>query len=223
MANLHLVTGYAGEAHITAEDQAAFNSAIIGKSEYVLDKGNKLAATIISNNQIRIADGDICMQGRHIRLNENSYVDLTIENGTQGYQRYDLIAARYTKNTTTGIEECNLVVIKGESATSDPVWPEYTKGDLLEEHATQNDMILYRVTLDGLNISDVTSFFTVYDNTHGMNEILNDFSKVIIQSKNSAVAEAKTYADSKIVCGTEDVADGDESTYPDGTLYVVIE
>lgn len=67
----------------------------------------------MSNNTIRIADGDIMIQGRHARLAEGSTVDLTIANGTQGYRRNDLIVARYTKAANTGIEAVNLVVIKG--------------------------------------------------------------------------------------------------------------
>lgn len=231
MANLHLVTGYAGEAHITAEDQGAFNSAIIGKGQFVLNKGNLLSASIISNNQIRIADGDISMQGRHIRLNENSYVDLTIENGTQGYYRNDLIVARYTKNTSTGVEECNLVVIKGESVTSNPVDPEYTSGDIIEEHATVNDMPLYRVPLDGLNVGELVCLFDTLDTS--LTALVEAVATATAKANNAVNAaagaysmaynDACEYADSKIVCGTEDVADGDESTYPNGTLYVVIE
>jgi len=73
MANMHLVTGYAGQEHITAADQGSWNAAIVGSGEYVLKKGSQFAATVITNNQIRIADGDILMQGRHIRLNEGTY------------------------------------------------------------------------------------------------------------------------------------------------------
>ena len=115
MGNMHLVTGYAGKEHITAADHGALHSAVFGTGQYVLSKGNQLNASVISNNQIRIADGDIMMQGRHIRLNEGTNVDLTIENGAQGKKRNDLIVARYTKDSATGVEDCNLVVIKGES------------------------------------------------------------------------------------------------------------
>lgn len=163
MANMHLVTGYAGQEHITAADQGAWNAAIVGSGEYVLEKGSKFAATVITNNQIRIADGDILMQGRHIRLNEGGYVDLAIENGAQGYQRNDLIVVRYTKNSSTGIEEANLVVIKGTAATSGAADPEYTSGNIITDHVLQNDMPLYRVPLDGLTVGNLVPLFTVLD------------------------------------------------------------
>lgn len=163
MANMHLVTGYAGQEHITAADQGAWNAAIVGSGEYVLRKGSQFAATVITNNQIRIADGDILMQGRHIRLNEGTYVDLAIENGAQGYFRNDLIVVRYTKNSSTGIEEANLVVIKGTAVASGASDPEYTAGDIITDHVLQNDMPLYRVPLDGLTVGNLVPLFTVLD------------------------------------------------------------
>lgn len=162
MAKLHLVTGYAGENHITASDVASLNAAIFGTGQCVLNRGSQLAATIVTNNKISVADGDIMMQGRHIRLAEGTTVDLTIENGAQGYMRNDLIVARYTKDSN-GVEECALVVIKGTAVTSNPVDPEYTHGDLINEQAVQNDMPLYRVPLNGLNIGGLVPLFTIVD------------------------------------------------------------
>ena len=162
MANMHLVTGHAGLNHVTAADHASMNAALIGAGEYVLDRGNKFAATIISNNIIRIADGDIVMQGRHIRMNEGSYVDLTIENGTQDMLRHDLIVCRYTMDSQSGIVEANLVVIKGTAAASNPQDPEYTVGDILTDHAFQADMPLYRVILNGLTVQPLVALFSEY-------------------------------------------------------------
>ena len=84
MGNIHLVTGFAGHQHITSADQAVFNSLMFGGGQYVLAKGNRFAASVVTNNRVNVLDGDIYMQGRHIRLNEATSVDLTIENGTQG-------------------------------------------------------------------------------------------------------------------------------------------
>lgn len=169
MANMHLVTGYGGSEHIKAEDQGAFNAALVGAGQYVFNNGSQFAATVITNNQIRIADGDILMQGRHIRLNEGSYVDLTIENGSQGYKRNDLIVARYTKNASTGVEEANLVVIKGTAAADAAADPEYTSGDIINDHVLQNDMPLYRVPLDGLTVGSLVPLFETIDSVLAAN------------------------------------------------------
>jgi hypothetical protein len=162
MGNLHLVTGHAGSAHVTAADHASLNAAIFGEGEYVLNRGSKFATTIISNNSIRVADGDIIMQGRHIRLNEGSYVDLTIDNGSQGTNRNDLIVARYTKDSQTGVEDCNLVVIKGTAVSGTAADPAHTVGSIINDHVLQADMPLYRVPLNGLTVNALEPMFEVY-------------------------------------------------------------
>lgn len=171
MANLHLITGYSGAAHITAADHGSFNAAILTSGNYVLDKGNKLSASAIDYNVVRVMDGDILMQGRHIRLNDGAYIDLTVENGEQGMLRNDLIVCRYSKVESTSVEEANLVVIKGTSAASDPVDPAYVNGDLLINHDLIVDMPLYRVSLSGLEIISVTPLFETLD---VLEDTLND-------------------------------------------------
>lgn len=158
-SNLHLVTGYAGEEHVTSSDEGSLNAALMGEGQFVMERGNQFTASIISNNKVRVADGDILMQGRHIRLKENTYVDLNFDNGAQGYKRNDLIVVRYTKDSTTDKEEANLVVIKGTPSETTPSDPEYISGDIIHEHALQNDMLLYRVPFDGLNIQPIVSMF----------------------------------------------------------------
>jgi hypothetical protein len=161
LANMHLVTGYAGYEHVTAVDQAAFNIAMFGSEQWVINKGKKLSASVVSSNKIRVKDGEIYMQGRFIRLNPGEYVDLAIENGKSGYMRNDLIVARYTKNAETGVEEVNLAVIKGTAVTSDPADPTYTNGNIVDGKDFKNEMPLYRVPIDGLNVQDLVPLFTV--------------------------------------------------------------
>ena len=161
MGNMHIVTGYKGESHVTAADMGSLNAAIFGTGNYVLNRGSQLGNTVVSNNKIRIADGDLLIQGRHVRLNEGSYVDLTIENGAQGFLRNDLIVARYTKDSNSGVEDVNLIVIKGTPAASSPVDPEYTTGDIINDHVFLADMPLYRVPLDGLNVKTLVPLFSL--------------------------------------------------------------
>ena len=159
MGNMHLITGYAGQEHITAIDQGAFNAALIGRDQFVLDVGKVLKAQVISNNLIRILDGELMMQGRFVRLNPDTYVDLTIENGAQGMKRNDLIVARYTKATTTGVEEVSLVVIKGKAVASNPVDPAHTEGDVANGVAVLHDYPLWRIPINGLNVGEPVSLF----------------------------------------------------------------
>ena len=167
MGNVHLVTGYAGQEHVTATDHAAFNASLIGRDDFVLDNGNVFAVQVISNNQIRVLDGELMMQGRFVRLNPDTYVDLTIENGAQGMKRNDLIAVRYTKDTASGIESADLVVIKGTAvaSTSVPADPEYTEADITNGAAVQNDFPLWRIPLDGLNVGTPVMLFEPFSDS----------------------------------------------------------
>ena len=159
MGNLHLVTGYAGQPHVSAADQGSLFEALIRSGEFVLEAGAKFSASIVSNNQIRVNDGEMLMQGRHVKMNPGSYVDLTIENGAQGYLRNDLIVVRYKRNADTGIEECSLVVLKGTPAEINPAVPEYTTGNLNTDGALQNDFPLYRVPISGLTVGNLVALF----------------------------------------------------------------
>ena len=161
---LDLVTGYKGAAHITAEDIGAFNAGVFGSGEYVLNSGNKLAASVISNNTIRILDGDLVVQGRHVTLKKDTYEEVTIENGETGMNRKDLIVARYTKDSTNGIENVVFAVIKGEFSDSEASDPAHTTGDILSGGCTLHEMPLYRITLTGLNVGEPEALFAVEEN-----------------------------------------------------------
>lgn len=161
MSNMHLVTGYAGSPHVTAEDHASMFVAAIRSGQFVLDAGNRFAVTVIDNNNIRISDGELMMQGRHVKIDPGKTVNLTVESGVLGQQRVDYIVARYTRNTDDGIEECNLVVLKGAPATSNPAAPECFSGDINADKALVNDFPLYRVEINGLTLGTPTALFSV--------------------------------------------------------------
>lgn len=91
-----------------------------------------------------------------IRFGETESV--VIENGTTGYNRIDLIVARYQK--VSGIESFTTTVIKGETTAGTPSQPEYTDGNILEG-AELADFPMYAVKLEGVNIASVTPLFEV--------------------------------------------------------------
>lgn len=193
MANLHLVTGYAGKEHITSNDQGSFNAALMGTGEFILERGKQFAAQVISNNNVRIFDGDMLMQGRHIRLKEDTYVDLFFENGKQGYKRSDLIAVRYEKDPATEIESASLVVIKGVPTEDAYVSPEKVTGDIITENALQNDTVLYKVNFDGLAIQEPEKMFSTVPTLETMKkdtiEQLQKEAEKVIQDMTYAVDE----------------------------------
>ena len=203
MANLHLVTGYAGKEHITSNDQGSFNAAIMGNGEFVLERGRQFEAQVISNNMVRIFDGDLLMQGRHIRLKENTYVDLFFENGTQGYKRTDLIAVRYEKDAITDVENANLVVIKGVPSEGSYVIPDKITGDIINDHALQNDTVLYQVKFDGLGIQEPEKVFSTLST---IETELENIKRKMIDDIDKYIQEKIKIVDEKLKINTFDNA-----------------
>lgn len=156
---MQIVTGYKGQAHITSNDDQGRNQGTFGTGGYVLSVGSKFAATIISANEIHIADGEGVFQGVHFRTRPSNYDSVTIENGVQGMLRKDLIVCRYRKEIT-GIESMDFIVIKGEAAASNPVRPSYTEGQILED-ALVADMPMYEVSISGITVQGITPLFSV--------------------------------------------------------------
>ena len=158
---IELITGYAGEGHVSSADAGRFNAGVCGTGKYVLGTGTKFAYSIESSNLVRIGSGDAVDQGRHIIIPQNSVEDAAIQNGSQNKTRIDVIALRYSKDASTGVESASLVVIKGTEVTSGstPTAPAVQTGNIYNG-ATVDDMPLYHVLIDGTQIESVTKVFT---------------------------------------------------------------
>lgn len=154
----HLITGYAGAEHILSADDGAFNASFFGDGQFVMEQGNQFEGSIIDNNTVRILDGNLLMYGRHVRINPDTYEDLTISTGTAGTNRIDLICMTYEKNTSNGTEKAYLQVIKGAESEGSATAPDYTDGNILEG-ATLNQMPLYQVSINGVVLASITPLF----------------------------------------------------------------
>lgn len=185
---MKIVTGYQGAAHITSADAQGFNRGIVGADSYVFEVGNKLSTTLISANEVQIADGEGILQGVHFRIPTGEVESVAIENGTQSMKRSDLICARYTKDSN-GIENVALVVIKGTegSTASDPA---YNQGNVADGD-TPVDFPLYRVSLDGLTVSGVTALFSTASSLTGHDMVPY---KGTVTNLNLATALGRYYA-----------------------------
>lgn len=155
MGVLEIITGYKGEPHVSQSQMRNVNKSIFGSGTYIADIGSKLAATIVSANEIRIADGLLIAEGCAAEVAYGDTVSLTIANGTQGMLRRDLIVARYSKAASTNIEDMEFVVIPGTPAASNPALPDYTSGSIADGDM-QVDFPIYEVDLDGIAITQVT-------------------------------------------------------------------
>ena len=141
------VFAFQGKDHITASQLGRIVEGVAGKGRYVLPTLNQMTAEMQTANKVRVGTGDLVMDGRVV-TNETA-VDLTVEIGTSGYKRNDLVVCRYTKNASTGVENFAAEVVKGTPTTGTAADPEVTEGDISAGSASAV-MPLWRIPLDGI-------------------------------------------------------------------------
>lgn len=189
---MDIITGYTGTPHITAENDRDINIGIFGNKSYVLKTGTMLTAEISNNNEIKVRDGVIMHQGCAASIKKNTYDSVTINNGSQGMKRIDLIVARYEKQPETNVESLTLKVLQGTPAETSPQVPAHTEGDI-QAGDTVADMPLYEVEIDGLNITEIRKVFQ----TMGDLESLN--GNIIIESSSNENGNYIKYGDGTLL------------------------
>ena len=142
-----IVDGMTGTKHISSDDLAALNTATVGKADCVLKYGNDFALTMASANSATLGTGVGMVGGK--RFWNQAATSLTIQSGTQGQKRNDLVVARYAK-TSAGIESVTPVVIKGTPTTGTPADPA----------TTANDLKLWRIPLNGITVGTPVKLFS---------------------------------------------------------------
>lgn len=155
---MRILTGSTGANHVTAADDGALYAGIIGSGSYVLDIGQKFAATVVNATTVKLADGDGVLQGRHFRTDPGETDTVTIEDGSLGTSRNDVIGVRYIKDA--GVESMAWQVIKGTATTGTATDPTYSEGDVLGGESSAF-MPMYRVKLSGANLSAIEPMFSV--------------------------------------------------------------
>ena len=141
-----IVDGMTGTKHISSDDLAALNTATVGKADCVLHYGDDFKLTMASANSATLGTGVGMVGGK--RFWNQAATSLTIQSGTQGQKRHDLVVARYQK-TSAGIESITPLVIKGTPTT----------GAAADPATTANDLKLWRVPLDGINAGTPVRLF----------------------------------------------------------------
>lgn len=164
------------EAHIYAEDDAAIYQSIFGV-DGVLDIGNKLSATIQSNNTIRISDG-IVVCGGHIGRNRYAdYTDVNITNGTPGRKRIDLIVAEFSTSGFGGTDAYVIKNIKGTETSGTPLPPVITQENIYAGGKTRQ-IPLYKITLNGAIVESVEKLFNIISS---IANIMNGISNIVLR------------------------------------------
>ena len=196
MIESELIECRAGDVHITPEQIGDVNVGTYGPDDYVLSTGQKLAAELISNNILRIFDGVMVYGGLRDAIPVNKYYDLTIDNGTQGKNRNDIIVRHYTKDDDSQKKARSVFkVIKGTPVDGTAVDPEITVTDL-RGGALTHDMKLYRAKLEGLNVVAVEPLFDVLIPMSEQQAMLTELNKnCIIESGNNDRGDYRKWAD----------------------------
>lgn len=175
---MELVTGRAGSPHITAQQDRQLHQGIWGEEAYILATGNQLEPEIQSSNKILIKDGALMFQGALFSVKVGTTDEITINNGNQGMQRKDLVAIRYTYDSSQNIESAEWVVIQGEPVESNPVTPTGTSGDIQSGDATV-DCPFMIVNLDGINVVGVDIIPDIVPDIPALNASLSELTNKI--------------------------------------------
>lgn len=141
-----IVDGMTGTKHISSDDLSELNDALVGGGYHVWDYASAFWLTMSSANKAVIESGVGMVDGK--RFWNSGEVTVTVDSGTQGQKRNDLVVARYSR-TSAGIESVEPVVIKGTPTTGTPSDPK----------TTTKDLKLWRIPIDGLNVGTPIQLF----------------------------------------------------------------
>ena len=165
------ITNRASENHITPLQDAMWHRGIMGMESCVFNCFDTFEATIVSNNEIRIASGIGAIQGRFFCVEPGTYDSITIANGTQGEKRIDLICAEYTVDTANDTQDCRWVVLQGEATTGNPIPPTPTIGDIDNGDLIRQEAF-FEVHIEGItifNVKPVYKLWTIPEKNGGTN------------------------------------------------------
>lgn len=191
---MRIMTGKTGTPHVTSQQFRQLVEGTVGQGSYILTSGENLEPELQTNNSLKIRSGMMSHHGNLSVVELGTYDEVTIQNGTQGMQRIDLVVNRYTRNEETGIEDNEWFVIMGTPAASDPVAPAYTEGNL-QVGDLVDDCPVFEVHLDGINVTEVVKLLDVTSDMSTLNASLSYLAKI-------TEGEITPYTDRETVYGS---------------------
>ena len=187
---MELVTGRSGKPHITSQQVRQLQQGIFGANACILNTGSMLTPEVQSSNKIRIKDGALMFQGALFTVKVGGYDEVTINNGNQGMKRKDVIAVKYTYDSSRNIESGEWAVVQGTPAASNPAVPSMpvTDGDI---QAGDSEVYcpVFVINLDGINVTGVDIIPPMMDDMSTINKYLSELSSDFTKIKNYIVEE----------------------------------
>lgn len=152
---VQIVTGHRGENHITSDDVQGLLRGAVGDGLYVFDTGNAMEAELEGVNTLRIHDGELVVQGVHVRIPSGQSDAVSIQNGSPENDRIDIVTIKYEKDSETEIESVSWEYHQGESDGSMPT----IQPASIIEGADEVEVPMYRIDFNRITPS-VTPLFT---------------------------------------------------------------
>lgn len=153
---IELVDGKAGTAHISSEDKAIIHQAKFGAGDMVFEWGDAMSCTMQSANKAVIGTGCASIQGLDWHITNPETV--TIQSGSSGKNRNDIICVHYHRETSTGVEKVELVAFKGVPSDGAAVDPTIPSAKILNG-AADAYMPLWRIPLTGITAGTPVRLF----------------------------------------------------------------
>ena len=155
MKGITIYTPDTATPHIYAEDDAQIHRALIGSSGITL-ADNQLACTKVNDNTVRLASGLYSMQGYMLSVQPGTTQDLTIDSGSAGAYRHDLVVADFVRGGGDTADAFEFKVVKGTNATSAGAAadPSITQDNLITGGSHRQE-IVFRVLISGTEISSI--------------------------------------------------------------------
>ena len=155
---IELVDGKAGTNHISSEDKSIIHQAKFGRGSMVFDWGDALKCTMKTANQAVIGTGCASIQGLDWHITDPETV--TIDTGSQGMNRNDIVAAHYHRDSAKNdIETIGLEVLNGTPTSGTAADPTIPTGVILNG-ATDAYQALWRIPLTGITVGTPVRLFT---------------------------------------------------------------
>lgn len=182
---MEIVSGRTGTPHVTSQQFRQIIEGTIGQGSCIITSGENLEPELASNNVLKIRSGMMSHHGNVSSVKIGTYDEVELLNGSQNMKRIDLVVNRYTRNDETEIEKNSWVCIAGTPASTNPIAPEYTEGNL-QDGDLIDDCPVFEIHYDGLNVTEVKKLLSVAKNSPE------------IQSELAALNNSLTAAQNKI-------------------------
>ena len=170
---LHLIDGRAGRAHITSDDIARLNTALVGEKHCVFEYFDNLKCTMQSSGRAMISTGAAMVDGHRFVVSSAETVQLS--SGSVGMKRIDIVYVQHSVESGdvyTGVEKVELLVARGTPKASNPIAPSVPSGAFA----------LWRIPVDGINFGTPEALFDLVPTVASMRVKLlyqNDFWRVV--------------------------------------------